>query len=177
MVDQPHRPTYAMVDLDPGEATSWDDLLVLARLHRTAFEHLNVTACPKVTGRRGIQIWVPIARGPSFDDTRAWVEQLSRTVGRVVPELVSWKWQVNDRNGLARLDYTQNAINKTLVAPYSTRAAPGAPVSMPIDWDELDDPTLTPDGFDIRSAIRRLQERGDPFSEVTRSQQNLPNLG
>ena len=87
-------PTYALVDLDPGAATSWDDLLVLARLHRTAFEHLGVRAQPKVTGRRGIQIWVPIARGPGFDETRAWVEQVSRTVGAVVPELVSWKWEV-----------------------------------------------------------------------------------
>jgi bifunctional non-homologous end joining protein LigD len=176
MVDQPNQPTYAMVDLDPGDSTSWEDLLVLARLHRTAFEHLGVRACPKVTGRRGIQIWVPIARGPSFDDTRAWVEQLSRTVGRVVPELVSWKWQVNDRNGLARLDYTQNAINKTLVAPYSTRAAPGAPVSMPIDWEELDDPGLRPDGFDIHSAVSRLRESGDLFLDVTRSPQKLPKL-
>ena len=65
---EPHQPTYALVDLDPGDATSWDDLLVLARLHRTAFEHLGVVARAKVTGRRGIQIWVPIARGPDFDD-------------------------------------------------------------------------------------------------------------
>ena len=68
---------------------------------------------------------MPIAPGPSFDDTRAWVEQMSKSVGAVVPELVSWKWQVGDRGGLARLDYTQNAINKTLVAPYSPRAAAG----------------------------------------------------
>ncbi len=95
----------------------------------------------KVTGRRGIQIWVPIAAGPDFDDTRAWVEQLSRPSATVVPELVSWKWQKStSAAGLARLDYTQNAINKTLVAPYSPRPAAGAPVSAPIDWDELDDP-------------------------------------
>jgi bifunctional non-homologous end joining protein LigD len=175
-LEQPQQPTYALIDLDPGATTSWEDLLVLARLHRTAFEHLQVAARPKVTGRRGIQIWVPIARGPSFDDTRAWVEQLSRTVGAVVPELVSWKWQVNDREGLARLDYTQNAINKTLVAPYSPRAAPGAPVSAPIEWNELDDPALRPDGFTIRSILPRLAERGDLFRDVRRHQQPLPVL-
>ena len=60
-VDAPQEPTYALIDLDPGGTTSWDDLLVLARLHRTAFEHLQLVARPKVTGRRGIQIWVPIA--------------------------------------------------------------------------------------------------------------------
>ena len=174
--DHPDRPTYALVDLDPGPATSWEDLLVLARLHRTAFEHLGVTACAKVTGRRGIQVWVPIRTGPDFDTTRAWVEKLSRTVGRAVPELVSWKWQVADRGGLARLDYTQNAVNKTLVAPYSPRAAPGAPVSMPIDWDELDDPGLRPDGWTIFTAVERLRERGDLFRRVLDSPQRLPRL-
>ena len=133
-------------------------------------------ARPKVTGRRGIQIWVPIARGPAFDDTRAWVEQLSKTVGAVVPELVSWKWQVDDRGGLARLDYTQNAINKTLVAPYSPRAAAGAPVSRPIEWDELDDPALRPDGFTIRTIVPRLAERGDLFRAVLHGRQRLPVL-
>jgi bifunctional non-homologous end joining protein LigD len=176
LAEAPEQPTYAMIDLDPGDTTSWQDLLVLARLHRTALDHLGVKARAKVTGRRGIQIWIPIAPGSSFDDTRAWVEQLSKTVGAVVPELVSWKWQVHDRGGLARLDYTQNAINKTLVAPYSPRAAAGAPVSAPIDWDELDDPELTPDGFTIRSVMAHLKERGDLFADVLRHDQQLPAL-
>jgi bifunctional non-homologous end joining protein LigD len=127
-----------------------------------------------VTGRRGIQVWVPIRSGPSFDDTRAWVEQVSRTIGRVVPELVSWKWEKKARGGRARLDYTQNAINKTLVAPYSPRPAPGAPVSMPIGWHELDDPELRPDRWTIRTALDRLEEVGDLFRGVTVHDQALP---
>jgi bifunctional non-homologous end joining protein LigD len=175
-VGRPDEPTYALIDLDPGGSTSWQDLLVLARLHRTAFEHLGLTARPKVTGRRGIQIWVPIAAGYDFAATRAWVERLSRTVGAVVPELLSWKWQVGERGGLARLDYTQNAINKTLVAPYSPRPAPGAPVSAPIEWDELDDPALAPDGFTIRTIGNRLADRGDLFAGVLDHTQRLPVL-
>ncbi|HEX4432432.1 MAG TPA: DNA polymerase ligase N-terminal domain-containing protein [Frankiaceae bacterium] len=175
-VDSPEQPTYVMLDLDPGERTSWPELLSLARLHRTALEHLGVRARAKLTGRRGIQIWIPIAAGPSFADTRAWAEQLSKAVGAVVPELVSWKWEVHDRGGLARLDYTQNAVNKTLVAPYSPRPAAGAPVSAPIDWDELDDPDLRPDRYTIRSVIARLADKGDLFAEVLRQDQDLPTL-
>jgi bifunctional non-homologous end joining protein LigD len=119
---------------------------------------------------------VPIARGPSFEETRAWVEQVSRTVGAVMPELVSWKWVKNERRGLARLDYTQNAINKTLVAPYSPRPAPGAPVSAPITWDELDDPELRPDRFTIRTIGDRLAERGDVFRRLLYDEQPLPQL-
>ena len=174
--DAPQLPTYALVDLDPGPATTWEDLLALARLHRTAFEHLAVQAFPKVTGRRGIQVWVPIARGPSFDETRAWVERLSKTVGAVLPDLVSWKWEVASRGGKARLDYTQNAVNKTLVAPWSTRPAPGAPVSVPITWEELDDPDLRPDRWTVRDVAERLRTAGDPFRPALTVQQRLPTL-
>jgi bifunctional non-homologous end joining protein LigD len=174
--DAPDRPTYALVDLDPGADTEWADLLTLARLHRTALEHLGLVARAKVTGRRGIQIWIPIGRGYTFEDTRRWVEQLSRTVGQVVPELVSWKWQVKERGGLARLDYTQNAVNKTLVAPYATRPAREAPVSVPIAWDELDDPELRPDRWTIRTVLDRLDVAGDPFRALLGVTQDLPEL-
>jgi len=174
--DAPHEPTYALIDLDPGDRTSWEDLLALARLHRTALDHLGVTARAKVTGRRGIQIWVPVVGGYSFDDTRAWVEKLSRTVGKVLPDLVSWKWEVKAREGLARLDYTQNAINKTLVAPYSPRPARGAPVSVPIAWDELDDPDLRPDRWTMRTVLDRVAERGDPFRVLLGTAQELPTI-
>jgi bifunctional non-homologous end joining protein LigD len=171
-----HEPTYALVDLDPGERTSWEDLLVLARLHRTALDHLGLVARAKVTGRRGIQVWIPVRPGYTFAETRAWVEQLSRTVGQVVPELVSWKWEVKARRGLARLDYTQNAVNKTLVAPYSPRPAAGAPVSVPIGWHELDDPRLRPDLWTVRTVLDRLVSVGDPFRSLLGVEQDLPEL-
>ncbi|HWF80910.1 MAG TPA: DNA polymerase ligase N-terminal domain-containing protein [Streptosporangiaceae bacterium] len=175
-VSDSRHPSYALIDIDPGPATSWDDVLVLARLHRTALEHVGVRAQPKVTGRRGIQVWIPVVAGLTYEDTRIWVEQLSKAIGSVVPELVSWKWDVRSREGLARLDYTQNVSNKTLVAPYSPRPAPGAPVSAPITWDELDDPALAPDGFTIRSVIERVAEHGDLFRTVLGPGQTLPPL-
>jgi bifunctional non-homologous end joining protein LigD len=89
---------------------------------------------------------------------------------------VSWKWEVRSRKGLARLDYTQNAINKTLVAPYSPRAAAGAPVSAPITWEELDDPDLRPDRFTVRNVLERVAERGDLFAGVLAVEQTLPAL-
>ncbi|HSI99289.1 MAG TPA: DNA ligase D [Patescibacteria group bacterium] len=174
--DAPDRPSYALIDIDPGPDTSWEELLVLARLYRTALEHLGVRGHPKVTGKRGIQVWIGIRRGPTFEDTRDWVEGLSRAIGASVPDLVSWEWVKRARKGKARLDYTQNAINKTLVAPYSPRPAPGAPVSMPIAWEELDDPELRPDRWTIRSAPDRIAQRGDPFAGVLADEQELPPI-
>jgi bifunctional non-homologous end joining protein LigD len=174
--DRPDQPSYALIDIDPGTETSWEEVLVLARLHRAGLEHLGVLARPKLTGRRGVQIWIPVVPGLSFQDTRTWVEQLSKSVASVVPELVSWKWDVRERGGKARLDYTQNVSHKTLVAPYSPRAEAGAPISAPLEWDELDRPDLRPDSVTIRTAMDRLNERGDPFRVLLGGQQQLPPI-
>jgi bifunctional non-homologous end joining protein LigD len=165
-----------MIDIDPGTSSSFDDVVTLAQLHRPALAHLDVDACPKVTGRRGIQIWIPVAPNYTFADTRAWVERLSRIIGATVPDMVTWAWEKSKRKGRARLDYTQNAINKTLVAPFSARPAPGAPVSVPISWDELDEQDLRPDGWTIRTIGERLARAGDPLAPLIGQRQTLPDL-
>jgi bifunctional non-homologous end joining protein LigD len=151
-------PTYALIAIDPGDDTSWDELLTVARLQRTALDHVRLRGYPKLSGQLGIEVWIPIAAGPTFDETRAWVEQLSQTIGAVVPDLVRSSWE------------------KTLVAPYSVRAAPGAPVSVPIEWDELDDPSLRPDRWTIRTVLDRIEELGDPMAPMLRDAQDLPAL-
>jgi bifunctional non-homologous end joining protein LigD len=175
--EAPYRPTYALIDIDPGPKTSWADVLVLARLYRTALGHLKVRGYPKVTGKRGVQIWIPVEPRYEFRETSEWVHDLSRAVGASVPELVSWEWSVKDRRGLARLDYTQNASNKTLVSPYAVRPAGHAPVSAPIDWDELDDPELAPDRWTIATLPARLKDKGDLFAGALDYDQTLPALG
>ena len=170
------EPAWAYIDLDPGPKTPFADIVTLARLHKVVLDRMEVRAGAKVTGKRGIQIWVPVADGHSFEDTRAWVEAISRVVGKAVPDMVSWAWAKKERGGKARLDFTQNAINKTLVGPFSVRPAPGAPVSVPIEWDELDDPDLAPDRWTIRTVLDRLAEVGDPLRDLIGLQQDLPDL-
>lgn len=123
-----------------------------------------------------MQIWVPVRAGYSFADTRAWVERVSRAIGKTMPDLVSWKWEKDRRHGLARLDYAQNAINKTLVAPFSARPAAGAPVSVPIEWDELEDPDLRPDRWTVRTVLGRVRDVGDPLVPLIGLNQKLPPL-
>jgi bifunctional non-homologous end joining protein LigD len=175
-IDAYQRPTYALIDLDPGPNTTWEELLTLARLNRTALAHLGVTGFPKVTGKRGIQVWIPVEPRYTFDETRDWVGALSQAVGAIVPDLVSWDWAKKDRGGRARLDFTQNAINKTLVAPYAVRPVVGASVSAPIAWEELDDPELRPDRWDIRSILERVTAEGDRFRGALTAAQALPPL-
>jgi bifunctional non-homologous end joining protein LigD len=176
-IDDPWRPTFALVDIDPGDKTTWEETVTLARLYRTAFEHLGVRGYPKLTGKRGIQAWIPVVPGRyTYADTSAWVEKVSRAVGAMVPDLVSWEWAKAGRKGRARLDYTQNASIKTLVAPYAVRPAAGAPVSAPISWDELDDPDLRPNRWTIRNVVERVAEVGDLFAGAQTDAQELPKV-
>ncbi|WP_421118552.1 DNA polymerase domain-containing protein [Aquihabitans daechungensis] len=170
------EPDWALIDLDPGTETTWEQVLLLAKLHQTALEHLELQAGLKVTGKRGIQIWIPVESGLGFDDTLAWVEKLSVMVGRLVPDIVSWAWTKADRGGKARLDYTQNIRNKTLVGPFSPRAASGGPVSVPLRWEELDDPELAPDRWTVHTLPERLAAVGDPMAHLVGLQQQLPAL-
>ncbi len=177
LAEEPWIPTYALIDIDPGPVTTWDETLTLARLYRTALGHLGVRAYPKVTGSRGIQAWIPLERGRySYAETSAWVETLSRAIGSTVPDLVSWEWSKANRSGRARLDYTQNAAIKTLVAPYAVRPRPGAPVSAPITWDELEDPRLAPDRWTVRDVLDRVARIGDPWAGLPDDRQALPQL-
>jgi bifunctional non-homologous end joining protein LigD len=173
-LDEPFTPTFAYIDIDPGTKTTWEETLVLARLYRTALSHLGVRGYPKVTGQRGIQVWIPIERRYSFAETSQWVERISRAIGATVPDLVSWDWAKANRGGKARLDYTQNAPIKTLVAPYAVRPAAGAPVSAPITWDELDDPALRPNAWTIRTIVERVEALGDLFAPAQTDAQVLP---
>jgi bifunctional non-homologous end joining protein LigD len=175
-LDAPWRPTFALIDIDPGERTTWEETLTIARLYRTALGHLGVRGYPKTTGKRGLQVWIPVEPRYEYADTSAWVERLSRAVGGIVPDLVSWEWSKGRRDGKARLDYTQNQPIKTLVAPYAVRPAVGAPVSAPISWDELDDPELRPDRWTIRTIIERVETVGDRFAGAQTDLQVLPSI-
>lgn len=97
---------------------------------------LTIVRRPNGIDRPGF--WQKQLPGHTFEATRDWVLGVSRAVGAAVPELVSWEWEKTRRRGLARLAYTQNAFNKTLVAPYAARPAAGAPVSATISWAELE---------------------------------------
>ncbi|MEO5703848.1 MAG: DNA ligase D [Candidatus Limnocylindrales bacterium] len=175
-LDDPMTPTFALIDIDPGTDTTWDETVTLARLYRTALGHLGVRGYPKTTGKRGIQVWIPIEPKYTFHETSAWIETLSRAVGSTVPNLVSWEWAKKSRGGKARLDYTQNTFIKTLVAPYAVRPADGAPVSTPIAWDELDDPKLRSDRWTIRTVVERVDALGDLFAPAQTDLQVLPPL-
>jgi len=173
-IDAPNQPDWAVFDLDPFEPATFADVVDIARLVKAALDHYGLRGVPKTSGQTGLQIYVPIRRGPDYDTVRGWVEDVGRAIGRVEPKRISWEWTVSHRAGKIRIDYTQNIINKTLAAPYSLRPARGAPVSTPIHWQELDDRRLRPDRWTIKSIARRVAAEGDLFLDAVSGEQDLP---
>jgi bifunctional non-homologous end joining protein LigD len=173
-IDQPEAPDWAVFDLDPFEPATFRDVIDIAKLVKAALDHYAMHGVIKTSGQTGLQIYVPIRRGPDYTAVRNWVEEVGRAIDQAAPGRVSWEWAVAKRTGRIRIDYTQNIINKTLAAPYSLRPAPGAPVSTPIAWEELDDPELGPDRWTITSIAHRVADVGDLFAPALHADQDLP---
>ena len=176
--DDSARPTWAMIDIDPGSR---------GRLRRRA----DARPAPprrarpprrpsRSEGHREAGHPDLGARGDryTFDETRDWVEALSRMIGAAVPELVSWEWKIADRARAhpPRLHAERGQQDARRAVQRPTRA-PGAPVSVPITWDELDDPDLRPDRWTIAAVGSRIAEAGDPLAPLLGLQQVLPAIG
>ena len=171
--DAPDRAAWAFVDIVPTSHATFAEVVDVARLMRTALAHLGVAGCPKVNGDNGIEVWIPVAAASTLRDTRAWVERLCQTVATIAPDLVNAPGSAGSR---VLLDASGNAADQTLVAPWSPRPTPGAPVSVPITWEELDDRRLAPDRWTVHTVARRLRRAGDPLLGLAGRQQRLPAL-
>ncbi len=170
----PHlsEPDWVVFDLDPGDGT-WEELIRLATTLRGLLEELNLTSVPKTSGKRGLHILVPVARGHTYQDTLDFASAVSTTLARGLPELATVERSVAKRNGRLYLDALQNGEGKTLVAPYTVRALEGAPVSAPLRWSEVTN-ALDPAAFNIKTMPKRLDEVGDLFAPALDGKQRLP---
>src|SRR6202022_958260 len=175
-VDKPEYPDWSVVDLDPAEGATFKDVIAVAKVIKSALDHLKLKAVLKTTGQSGLHVYIPIERHYTLDERRGFVAKLSHTIAELMPDKVTEVWEVKRRTGKIRIDYTQNVINKTLAGPYSVRPAIHAPVSTPITWKELDDPRLRPDKWTIKTLGDRLLEVGDLFHDALIGRQRLPAI-
>jgi len=175
-VDKPEYPDWSVVDLDPAEGATFKDVIAVAKVVKSALDHLKLKALLKTTGQSGLHVYIPVERRYTLEESRGFVATLAHMIAELMPDKVTEVWEVKRRTGKIRIDYTQNVINKTLAGPYSVRPAPRAPVSAPIAWRELDDPRLRPDKWTIKTLGDRLLEAGDLFHDALTLHQRLPAL-
>jgi bifunctional non-homologous end joining protein LigD len=160
-VDRPDRPDFVLFDLDPPDG-GFVDAIRVAHLIRELMDELELTAHVKTSGADGIHVLVPIARRSSFEETYAFAEAASRLLEERHPGLVTTEWLKKKRQGVL-VDHRQNGWGKTIASVYSVRPKPGAPVSTPLDWDELDE-SIEPRQFTTQVVLERVTKRGDLFA-------------
>jgi bifunctional non-homologous end joining protein LigD len=170
------RPTVLVFDLDPGEGADLDDCREVALLLRGLFDQLKLETFPKTTGSKGIQVYVPLNSGASYDDTKPFARAVAETLERSFPDRVVASMAKAARKNRVLVDWSQNSAHKSTVAPYSLRAKERPTVSMPLTWDELKDAPLTELVFESEAALARIDARGDLFAPVLTLRQELPRF-
>jgi bifunctional non-homologous end joining protein LigD len=165
------RPDYAFFDLDPFEPYTYADVRAVAKLAKVVLDGLGLRGYPKTSGATGMQVFVPLDGTHTYADARAFVERVGRLLVRAYPEKVTMDWAVDKRAGKVFVDHQMNRQGANIASVYSVRPRPGAPVSTPLDWEELD-ADLEPGDFRIGDVWERFAA-GDRFAPVLTDRQSL----
>jgi DNA ligase D len=172
--ERPEVTDELRLDLDPQPGVGFEEARAAAREVRGLLDELGIAGFPKTTGNRGIHVYVRLE--PRWDsyDVRAAAVAAARELERRNPELITAAWWKEERGERIFVDYNQNAPHKTVFGAWSVRARPGAQVSTPFGWDEID--TVHPDELTIATVPERLAARGDPWKGMNESPQSLEPL-
>ena len=165
------RPDFAIFDLDPADGAPWGQVVEVAKLIKVALDQMKLTGYPKTSGATGIHIYVPLDPIYEYSRVRKFVESLGRLLVAANPDEITMEWDIPKRTGKVFIDHNQNVGGKTIASVYSVRPRPGAPVSAPFLWSELE--TVHPDDFTMITIWDRLQRSGDLFAPVLAGGQQL----
>jgi bifunctional non-homologous end joining protein LigD len=138
---------------------------------RALLKEMSLEAVVKTSGKTGLHVFVPIVRSVTFDEARHICEAVGRHLMRAHPKDITMEWAVEKRTGKIFIDYNMNVRGKTLNVAYSPRGVPGAPVSMPLTWEELE--AAQPTDFTINNVPARLEKNGDRWHDVLETKQSL----
>jgi bifunctional non-homologous end joining protein LigD len=178
-------PDYVVFDIDPYIYSGKEAKGAEPELNTTAFEkgkevafalrellgEMNLEPIVKTSGKTGLHVFVPIRRTLDFDAARQVSELVSRHLMRRHPKDITMEWSVQKRTGKIFMDHNMNVRGKTLNVAYSPRGVPGAPMSMPLDWDALE--KAHPLDFTLTSVVKTLIQKGDHWRNVLQRKQDL----
>ena len=162
------------LDLDPQPGVDFDGIRAAAAELRALLDELGIVGYPKTTGNRGLHVYVRLE--PRWDSyqVRSAAVAAARELERRRPELITAAWWKEERGERVFVDFNQNAPHKTVFGAWSVRARPGAQVSAPVTWDEVE--TLHPDELTIANVPGRLAANGDPWAAIDEHPQSLEPL-
>jgi len=171
--DQLDLPDLLVFDLDPDPSVGWDQVALAAFELRRRLHDGGLESFVKTTGGKGLHVAVPIRRAIGWDDFKAFAKAVVEAMHHDAPDRYTTNMAKVRRSGRIFLDYLRNGRGATFVAPYSPRSRPGAPVAVPISWDELAR-GVDPAAFTIQTVPRRLASlSGDPWAAIGEIDQSI----
>jgi bifunctional non-homologous end joining protein LigD len=176
----PKRPTVLAFDLDPGPPADIVECCRVALRLRELFGHFEVACFPKTSGSKGLQVYVPLNRRASYEQTKPFAKAIAQLLEKQTPDRVVSKMKKAEREGKVFVDWSQNHQRKTTIVVYSLRARERPTASTPVSWDEVEAAADSGDGsslvFEAGEVIERIEDRGDLFAPVLELEQDLPEL-
>jgi len=170
-VDKPERPDWVLFDLDPSADVGFRETVQVALLVKQALDAFGLVGFPKTSSAEGMHVLVPIERRYTYSDTRQFAEIVAGAIARTHRGLATTEWTKSKRRGVL-IDSNQNGEGKTIASAYSVRPRPGAPVSTPLRWSELNE-DLDPLSFTMPVVLERVRKHGDLFQGVLTTKQRL----
>jgi bifunctional non-homologous end joining protein LigD len=171
--DRLDRPDRMMLDLDPDPELPFSATVEAALSLRARLAELGLESFVKTTGGKGLHLVAPLVRRSTWEEVRDFARALAEEMARAEPDRFLAEASRARRSGRIYLDYLRNGYAASAVAPYSTRARAGAPVSFPLEWGELND-SLRPTDFDVRTVPSLLKRRArDPWAGYAAVKQSL----
>jgi bifunctional non-homologous end joining protein LigD len=170
-VDRPDRPDFVLFDLDPSPDVGFREVVQVALVVKQALDALGLVSFPKTSSAEGMHVLVPVERRYTYADTREFCEIVAGALARTHRGLVTTEWSKSKRRGVL-IDANQNGEGRTIASAYSVRPRPGAPVSTPLRWDEVDE-SLDASAFTMEAVLERVRRHGDLFEGVLTTRQRL----
>jgi len=170
-IDKLERPDWVIFDLDPSDDIGFAETVQVALLVKQALDALGLASFPKTSGALGLHVLVPIERRHTYDETRWFATEVARAIAGTHAGLATTQWSKAKRRGVL-IDASQNAKGKSIASVYSVRPMPGATVSTPLDWDEVNE-TLDPSIYTMEVVLDRLERHGDRHAGVLKTKQRL----
>jgi bifunctional non-homologous end joining protein LigD len=171
------HPDWFVFDLDPSEGVEFETICDVAVSVREVLARLGLDSYPKTSGSRGIHVYVPVEPAYGYDRIAELAEQVATVVAREQSRVATVERSKSKRGArMIYVDHMQNARGKSVVAPYSVRPKPGATVSAPLEWKEVERKKIRTSDFHIRNMLRRLESKGDLFRPVLKKGQRLEGV-
>jgi bifunctional non-homologous end joining protein LigD len=168
------HPDWFVFDLDPAEGVTFETICDVALTTRDVLARLGLEGYPKTSGSRGLHVYVPVEPIYEYERIAELAEQVATVVAREQASVATVERSKRKRGeGMIYVDHMQNARGKSVVAPYSVRPKPGATVSAPLEWKEVERKKIRTSDFHVRNMLRRVERKGDLFAPVLKGGQKL----